>query len=368
MSSIGIGVQPSQWIRHAIKTGVIRSSLPVAESQIQPNSLDLRLSGTGWEMPCSVLPRVKRIEDQIIELRGVPIDISEGMILNPGRVYLFECQESLALPSIITAHANAKSSTGRLDIFARTICNGGSTFDSISPGHSGKIYVEVATRSFRVIVREGDSLTQIRFAFGDPTLRGLALLSHLSNTRAIIDGETDRIADLGLFPSSRDNVVLSVGLSADRGDLIAYKAIRQTDVLDLARRDVPWQRFWEPIRRRADRPLILDPDEFYILRSKERVRIYPGICAEMSPFSADLGELRTHYAGFFDSGFGYDSASGAHVVMEVRCRDIPFLIEDGQRLFRVSFFLNAEHPDTLYGSKIGSNYQGQGLRLGKQFV
>lgn len=362
-------IYPSQWIRKQIGRSITdaQGGDEIDVSQIQPNSLDLRISSSGWEMPCSLLPGSKGIQDWIRDLGGEKVDASDGVILEPGKVYLFECEEMLRLPQGVEARANPKSSTGRLDIFARTICEDATLFDAVRSSYVGKLYVEIVTRSFRVLVRRGDSLTQIRFFRGDPIIRGGALLRMLNRDLVVLD-EGASVPDFGWFSEGRDSVSLSANLQiADESGIIGYKAFTsQHWVLDLASRRVSWDKFWVPIKCEPHRPLILEPEEFYILSSKEHVRIPPHACAEMSPYSPDLGEVRTHYAGFFDSGFGWNSDVGASVVMEVRCHDMPFLIEHGRPLFNVSFFNNADDPDVLYGHE-GSHYQGQRLKLGKQF-
>jgi dCTP deaminase len=152
--------------------------------------------------------------------------------------------------------------------------------------------------------------------------------------------------------------------------VIGYRAKRHTAVIDVERRagyDVG--EFWEPIKARRDATLILDPGEFYILASKEAVQVPPDYAAEMVPFDPLVGEFRVHYAGFFDPGFGYAGAGGrgARAVLEVRSREVPFILEHGQIVGRLVYEKMLERPKTLYGLGIGSNYQAQSLKLSKHF-
>ena len=121
---------------------------------------------------------------------------------------------------------------------------------------------------------------------------------------------------------------------------MGYRAKRHTGLIDVDRRggyDVG--EFWEPIKARKDESLVLDPDEFYILASKEAVQVPPDYAAEMMPFDPLVGEFRVHYAGFFDPGFGYAGAGGrgARAVLEVRSREVPFILEHGQTVGRLVY-------------------------------
>jgi dCTP deaminase len=90
----------------------------------------------------------------------------------------------------------------------------------------------------------------------------------------------------------------------------------------------------------------------------------------MAAYDPTSGELRTHYAGFFDPGFGYDAAGGflgSRAALEVRAHDVPFMIEHRQRVCKLSFERMAATPERLYGAGIGSSYQDQTDTLGKHF-
>lgn len=365
------GIQPSQWIERALREGVVKAAVDVEDTQIQPNSLDLRLSKRGWRLQCSMLPGDEGIEQKLARFGWHSFELGpDGMVLERNAVYLFRCEESLALPEGVGARANPKSSTGRLDVFTRLVTENGVAFDQIADGYRGALYVEVVARSFPIIVRAGDTLSQIRFQCGPSQLDDTELLAELEKEPMVIDRvgrpidpRTLRLGH-GLF--------LSVHLCGSHGESVGYRARKTARPIDLRSRDLPRERFWERITWAKDEPVILEPNEFYIFASRELLRLPPHLCAEMVPFDAGSGEMRTHYAGFFDSGFGWvegraASETAAAVVLEVRNHDVPFLIEDGHPLFRLVFFRNSERPSKLYGQTLGSSYQTQRLKLAKQF-
>jgi dCTP deaminase len=366
------GIQPSQWIEGALRDGTIRARSPVTPSQIQPNSLDLRLSSRGWRVQCSLLPGAEGIERKLERFGWHAFEVpSEGFVLERNAVYLFRCDESLALPEGVSARANPKSSTGRLDVFTRLVTEHGVAFDEVPEGYRGALYVEVVARSFPILVRAGDTLSQVRFQRGVAQLDDRALQAELSREPMVIDRDGTPLDPHRLRLGQ--GLFLSVHLQGVRGDTVGYRARKTTAPIDLRARDLPRERFWERVLWSPDEPVILEPDEFYIFASRELVRLPPHLCAEMVPFDAGSGEVRTHYAGFFDSGFGWlpdrvPSESAAAVVLEIRNHDVPFLIEDGHPLFRLVFFRNGERPTHLYGQDLASHYQSQRLKLGKQFA
>jgi dCTP deaminase len=296
--------------------------------------------------------------DRLAEFEMHRVDLSAGAVLEKGCVYVIPLMEGLALPQGITAVANAKSSTGRLDLLTRTITDGGTEFDRIPEGYTGPLYAEVCPRSFSVLVRPGMRLNQIRFRLGQATLSD-ADLQALHARDALVDG----------VPMISDGLGFSVDLRPQEGDLVGYRAKPHTGVIDLDRiAAYDAGDFWEPVRSRDGR-IILDPGAFYILVSREAVTIPPDYAAEMAPYLAMVGEFRVHYAGFFDPGFGHAAAggTGSRGVLEVRCHEAPFVLEHGQVVGRLVYERMSERPDTLYGAGISSNYQGQGLKLAKQF-
>lgn len=363
------GVLPSQWIRKALSDGTLSAVRPVEPSQIQPNSIDLRIGRSGTRVQCSFLPGREGVASRLRRFGIYPVDAGpDGVVLERNAVYLFPLLESLKLPPGVRARANPKSSTGRLDIFCRLVTEHGTSFDDIPEGFAGPLFLEVVPRSFPIRVREGDSLAQLRFVVGDPTLDDDETRALMAREPIIVAPETLPAGHAGL--RVEDGVFMSVNLSSEGA--VGYRARRNTGAIDLRGRH-PVGQFWEPISHSPDEPLLLEPDEFYILRSNELVRLPPSVCAEMVPFDAGAGEVRTHYAGFFDSGFGYVSAddrgvAAAAVVLEVRGRDVPFHVDEGNHLFRVILLRNSEAPDDLYGKGLQSHYQGQRLRLSKQFL
>ncbi|MEO5614968.1 MAG: 2'-deoxycytidine 5'-triphosphate deaminase [Cypionkella sp.] len=353
------GVLPAQALRGLIASGAIAASPAIITEQIQPASLDLRLGNIAYRVRASFLiGKGRKAADRIAEFEMHRIDLTQGAVLEKGCVYVIPLMESLALPQGITAVANAKSSTGRLDLLTRLITDGGTEFDRIAEGYHGPLYAEVCPKSFSVLVRAGQRLNQIRFRQGQAVLSD-AELTDLNAKEPLVSGEALISEGLGF----------SVDLKPTTGDLVGYRAKPHTGVVDLDKiGHYAASEFWEEIHSQNGR-IILDPGAFYILVSREAVTIPPDYAAEMAPFLAMVGEFRVHYAGFFDPGFGHAEAGGAgsRGVLEVRCHEAPFVLEHGQIVGRLVYEKMAERPETLYGREIASNYQGQGLKLAKQF-
>ncbi len=356
------GIFPDRMIAAMTEAGLILPAYPFAESQIQPASLDLRLGDIAYRVRASFLPGPDvTVAERIDELKLHEFSLSDGAVLETNCVYIVPLLESLALPSSIVAAANPKSSTGRLDVFTRVIADGTRRFDMIGAGYHGPLYAEISPKTFPVLVREGSRLSQVRFRTGDAVL-DTHELEALHDAERLVDRDD---ADL------TDGVAVSVDLSGENsGGFIGYRAKRHTDVVDMDRRGgYAMDDFWEPIRAQPDHSLILDPGEFYILASDEAVQVPPDYAAEMVPFDPLVGEFRVHYAGFFDPGFGYEGAggAGARAVLEVRSREVPFILEHGQIVGRLVYEKMLGPPDTGYGRGISSNYQAQGLKLSKHF-
>lgn len=353
------GVLPAQSLRQMIAAGALSGQPAILPDQIQPASLDLRLGTVAYRVRASFLAgNGARVADRLAEFEMHRVDLTHGAVLEKGCVYVVPLMESLALPPGITAVANAKSSTGRLDLLTRTITDGGTEFDRIPEGYTGPLYAEVCPRSFSVLVRAGQRLNQIRFRQGQSVLTD-AELRTLHAADPLVSGEAVISEGLGF----------SVDLKPAKGDLLGYRAKPHTGVIDLDRiGQYPARDFWEEVRA-TDARIILDPGAFYILVSREAVTIPPDYAAEMAPYLAMVGEFRVHYAGFFDPGFGHAAAggSGSRGVLEVRCHEAPFVLEHGQVVGRLVYERMSARPDTLYGAGISSNYQGQGLKLAKQF-
>ena len=353
------GVLPDQSIQKMIDSATISAQPPILSEQIQPASLDLRLGNTAWRVRASFLSGEEhQLADRLKDFEMHEIDLRQGAVLEKGCVYVLPLMESLDLPDDIQAVANAKSSTGRLDLLTRVITDNGTEFDRIRPGYKGPLYAEICPRSFSVLVRPGMRLNQIRFRQGqailsDSELSDLHASDHLVSGEAVIS----------------DGLGFSVDLKPANGTLVGYRAKPHTGVIDLDRIGAydPAE-FWEEVHS-SDGQIILDPGAFYILVSREAVHIPPAYAAEMAPFLAMVGEFRVHYAGFFDPGFGHQAAGGggSRGVLEVRCHEAPFVLEHAQIVGRLVYEKMLKEPAQLYGAGIASNYQGQGLKLSKHF-
>jgi dCTP deaminase len=353
------GVMPSQLIEKMISTNQILINKPLQDDQVQPASLDLRLGEVAYRVRASFLTGDKAtVADRLTEFQMHKIDLSQGAVLEKGCVYLVPLMESLNLPDKIEAVANAKSSTGRLDLLTRTITDYGKEFDRIVNGYTGPLYAEICPRSFSVLVRPGMRLNQIRFRIGHAILGDEAL--------AALHAKTPLVSGHAVI---QDGLGFSVDLRPLSNGIVGYRAKPHTGVVDLGKIGAyaPTD-YWEEIRTDEHR-IILDPGAFYILVSQESVTIPPEYAAEMAPYLAMVGEFRVHYAGFFDPGFGYDAANGqgSRGVLEVRCHEAPFVLEHGQVVGRLVYETMLEQPTQLYGREISSNYQGQGLKLSKHF-
>ncbi|WP_386629704.1 2'-deoxycytidine 5'-triphosphate deaminase [Sulfitobacter geojensis] len=353
------GVIPNQLIQTMINAGEITARPAITSEQIQPASLDLRLGDVAYRVRASFLAgHGAKVSDRLEEFEMHRVDLNDGAVLEKGCVYVVPLMERLDLPADLAAVANAKSSTGRLDLLTRTITDGGTEFDRIAPGYAGPLYAEICPRSFSVLVRPGMRLNQIRFGRGDAVLNDDALRA-LHDVTPLVDG--DAVIDEGLG--------FSVDLKLPETTLVGYRAKPHTGVIDLDNiGHYEPAEYWEEVHS-SNGQIILDPGAFYILVSREAVTIPPDYAAEMAPYLAMVGEFRVHYAGFFDPGFGYADAGGAgsRGVLEVRCHEAPFVLEHGQVVGRLVYERMCEAPTQLYGAELASNYQGQGLKLSKHF-
>ena len=356
------GVFTARLIEKLHGEGAIISARPFDDDQVQPASLDLRLGKTAFRVRSSFLPGpAHSVAERIEALKLHEIDLSKGAVLERGCVYLVPLEESLALPEGVSASANPKSSTGRLDVFTRVIGDRARGFDQLPEGYNGPLYLEISPRTFPVLVRTGSRLSQLRFRRGDSRLS-------VEEHKALHAADTLVIG--GQQPVDH-GVALSIDLLGQgRNGLIGFRSKRHTAVIDVDQKGaLDVLDFWEPLYARGRSELILDPDEFYILVSLEAVHVPPTHAAEMVPFDPLVGEFRVHYAGFFDPGFGHSAAggTGSRAVLEVRSREVPFLLGHGQIIGRLIYENLAEKPDRLYGSDLGSNYQAQTLKLSKHF-
>jgi dCTP deaminase len=360
---VSAGILSDRAIRALFDGGKLAAGRPLDADQIQPASLDLRLGAKAYRVRASFLPGPNSaVEDKLARLSMHEIDLSDGAVLETGCVYIVPLLESLTLPSEISASANPKSSTGRLDIFTRVMTDFGQEFDKIAAGYQGPLWLEVSPRTFPIVARTGSRLSQIRFRQGQALLDETELLG-LHQAETLVASDNPNVSGGG--------IALSIDLAGQGPDsLVGYRGKHHTAVIDVDKRaaqDV--FDFWEPIHNRGSADLILDPDEFYILVSRESVHVPPLYAAEMTPFDPLVGEFRVHYAGFFDPGFGHSEAGGAgsRAVLEVRSHEVPFILEHGQIVGRLVYERMLERPSALYGAGMGSNYQAQGLKLSKHF-
>jgi len=344
------GVLPSQALEKLVAQGQIRARTPVVADQIQPSSIDLRLGHEAHRVRASFLAKSPAtISSKLEEYRLHTLNLEHSAVFEKGCVYIVPLLEELALPEGISGKANPKSSTGRLDIFTRLITDEGRQFEMVPSGYHGRLFAEVVPQTFSVVVRQGERLSQLRLFEGE--------------------GPEHRRSEEEVSQDLR----LSVDLAGINGsNIIGYRARKHAPLIDLAKlQHYDPEEFWDPIRRNSTGSLILDPDDFYILASREKVRIPAQYAAEMVPFDATIGELRTHYAGFFDPGFGCGAnggdGEGTRAVLEVRSHEVPFVMEDGQIVASLFFEKLTELPKLLYGEGIGSSYQRQGLKLSKHF-
>jgi dCTP deaminase len=370
------GVLPDHALRAAARDGWITASTPMTDAQFQPSSLDLRLGPVAYQLRASFLPYRESVKTRVTQQDFTDIDLVldelslvSGATLQRGSVYLVPLQESLVLPREVRGRCNPKSTTGRLDIFTRVIADNTARFDEIEAGYQGPLYVEISPQSFPVRMHAGTSLSQLRLLAGATTLSDTALERLYRETPLLYDDD-----DRPIPPSRRvinDGLCMGIDVSGRRTDgIIGYRAHPNPPVVDLSRVGAyDPQDFWEPIKRPNRDSYILEANRFYILASKERIRVPPQYAAEMVVYDAGAGEIRTHYAGFFDPGFGFGAGDllGTKVVMEVRAREVPFMVYDGQTSFKVQLERLQSLPDRVYGAGLGSSYQHQTLTLSKHF-
>ncbi|MFW2331904.1 MAG: 2'-deoxycytidine 5'-triphosphate deaminase [Nitrospinota bacterium] len=373
---------------HAATAGsnaTIGSEVTAGSTVSQPASIDLSLGAVAYRLQASFLPQNITVQKGIDDLKMYELPLADGAILERGAIYIIPLQEELRLTDNLSGRTNPKSSIGRLDIFVRVITDYSSRFEEIVPGYSGKLYLEVAPRSFTVRVKAGQKLNQLRLFKDcekneidiktDRTMSryiGKTGLQKLNDQHSLLyEGDNPISLDDKYF--AEDGLYMRVSLNGDTNneDIVGYKSKRNSQILDLEKvSHYKINDFWEPLYARDDRKLILEPEEFYIFASKEKIRIPLEYAAEMVEYESGSGELRTHYAGFFDPGFGYGlhgEILGSKAVLEVRPHDVPFIIFDSQVLFKMKYEYMLSLPEISYGSSIGSHYQNQGLTLSKHF-
>lgn len=365
----GDGILPSQELRDFVSTGKIRSSIDITEEQIQPSSIDLRLSNEAYRVRASFLPGKSTTLLNKATANGMlnqTLDISNPTLLEPGIIYIIPLMESLDLPPDVYGIANPKSTTGRLDIFTRLITEPGDEFERVRKGYKGRLFIEVVSQTFPIVVQAGMKLNQLRFGRGRFNPTGDTTLKELDQGRPLTEADeetSESNIDRGLR--------ITVDLQGIGSGIVAYRANRHSPPIDLGKiNHYDVTDFWTPLYKNDRLQCVLEPGEFYILASKQRVRVPPDFAAEMLPYDLATQEFRVHYAGFFDPGFGYGltgEVPGTRAVLEVRASQMPILLEDDQFVGRLNYYKMSKTPDMVYGGNIGSSYQQQGLALSKQF-
>ncbi len=365
------GVLPSQRLRDAIASEwIVAGDWRIPAEAVQPASLDLRLGEHAWALRCSFLPdSSSTVEQKIEDVAFERIELRDGATLERDRPYLVPLIEQLRLPGEIRAKTNPKSSTGRLDVFTRVLTDCSSRFDEIATGYHGVLYLEVVPRTFAIRVKTGLALNQVRLLAGEARLHDPELVElHRECPLVYIDGEPVAEPELALA----DGLFLSLDAAAGAESVVGYRAKKNSLPIDLTHeRPLRWQDYWEPVYPEPGARIVLEPEVFYLLLSAEGVSIPPSYAAEMLAYDPTAGELRTHYAGFFDPGFGYApgcSSPGARAALEVRARDVSFMVEHRQPLCKLAFERMAREPDVLYGEQVNSSYQGQQTMLSKHFL
>jgi dCTP deaminase len=366
--TVNTGVLPHAEIEALIQAGRLRGQPAILPDQIQPASLDLRLGRRCYRVQSSFLPgKRNKVEARLSDLTMHELDLSQPAVLERGCVYVIEAIEDVSLTKDISARANPKSTSGRLDVFTRLITDYAERFDKLDAGYRGKLYIEVAPTTFSIRVQEGTRLNQLRFTRGQPMPWDKSVRDLNAREPLVYDDSGSEIE-----PEIDDGLWVRINLAPRDGDpIVGYRALHHTPLIDLSKiRHYAWRDFWEPIPANANRTLTLIPNEFYILASAERVRVPLSHAAELAPIAPDVGEFRIHYAGFFDPGFGYGATGevkGTPAVLEVRTHDVPFLLEHGQTVGRFQYERLSGPATSAYGSGLGSNYHGQVLALAKQF-
>ncbi len=372
LSSDARGVLPNQRLHQAIHEGIISAGgFTIPRANVQPASVDLRLGEVAYRIRCSFLPDRQTVEVKMKDYILGELDLHrEGALLETNRPYLIPLKERVSLPAGMRAKANPKSSTGRADVFTRVITDESDRFDEVAAGYDGPLYLEVVPLSFAVRVREDLSLNQLRLSVGRAELSDDDILAFHARTPLLFDrGRPVPPDQLALA----DGMFLSLDLRGDEDGRVGYRARDNAPLLDLtATRKADPRPYWEAAQREDDGDrIVLSPQRFYLLMSQESVQIPPSLASEMTAYDPTSGELRTHYAGFFDPGFGYDPEGGlrgSRAALEVRAHDVPFMVESGQRVCKLTFEHMLEEPERLYGAGIGSSYQGQEETLGKHFL
>ena len=359
---ISDGTLSFQDYRNIIAKGFLYAENKIPDESIQPASIDLRLDKFGYELSSSFLAINETVNEKLKYFKIKKIDISNGYLFKKNITYLIELQENLKLDKYISGKCNPKSSTGRLDIFCRTISDYNSEYENINHGYKGKIFLEITSKTFNIVFKTGDKLNQLRlrnkktFYLDDKTLKSI------NKKNSLLFNNIGK----KINPDIKEGLKIKADLSY-KNKIVAFKAKKQSPKIYFNKfKSYKIKDYWIPIKGRKSNSIIIEPNEFYILISKEKICIPPKFAAEMIPYDTNIGEFRVHYAGFFDPGFG-TKKNGSFAVLEIKTYEVPFSIQDGQNVARLIFEKLAQIPDKLYGKEIKSNYHNQGLALSKHF-
>ena len=339
------GVYSDVGLRRFIDSGIITSEKSIEETQIQPSSLDLRIGRKLYHLPYSVIPG-KNVERYLEENANYEIDLHHNGFLHQRNVYIAELLERVKLPPNIMGEVNPKSSIGRTDTLVRLITEGGESFDNISAGYKGKLFLEIYSSSFDIILNEGLPLTQLRLMDSQTKKLGSKNLESLCKCKGLLSYNGKNINPINY--TEKDSICLRLDLGGKIPGLIA---IKNAPPVDFSKRDQPLSKYFREIII-ENNGVVLEKDAFYLLSSKETVHIPKDYCAELPPIATKSGEFRVHYAGFFDPEF-----TGT-ATLEVRNNGASFLIRDGKKITNLWFYRMKSSPSKRYGSQ-GSSYQEQ---------
>jgi len=331
-------------------------NLKLYKLQIQPSSIDLSLSNECYEIKTSFLSPNNKVRDKLTKIYTKKINLNTPKIFKKNKTYIVRLNEKLKLNNAIKGHCNPKSSTGRLNIFCRTILDYCDEYEKIPSNYNGEMFLEITTRSFDIKFSEGDKLNQMRLINKSQHYLNDKKLIKINKAKPIIFSKKKNPIDNGLKVSvdlSNNNKVCAYVAKS----ISSYINFSKTNFYDI-------NKFWKPLKPNK-KTLIIEKNKFYILKSKEKIRIPDNLAGEMIPYDTGIGDFRVHYAGFFDPGFG--DPLGSYAVLEVKTNELSFMIEDGQTIARIKYEKLNKKTSVLYGLNINSNYQNQKLALSKHF-
>ena len=366
-----VGLLPRQRIMALIRRKMVLATAELEANQIQPASLDLRLGAKAYRVRASFLPGAdKTVAEQLADLTSTRSTSRTAPCSSAAASTSSSCMEHLQLPESISGAANPKSSTGRLDIFTRLITDRSDDLRSACrPAMTGRSTSRSPRARFAIRVRKGSRLNQIRFRrrnrsqdryvdFAPQRPRAQAPATGATTRRR--RGDDARTA----WCCASTSTARSPRASSATGPSATPTSSMSTSSAPTGSID-----YWEPIRARGDGELILDPDQFYILASRERCTCRPTTpprwCRSTRSWASSASTMPASSTPASASPRG--GHPGSRAVLEVRSHEVPFILEDGQIVGRLVYEKMAERPDKLYGQTHGSNYQGQGLKLSKHF-